>query len=221
MIDFSHEPKNLFNTIGNEYVRVKNKLSIDDSIDNKTIKIEQIAKNKHSQIKLENNKKEEIYNFFINETPKKTLKINTFNTIENTGSGYSDSKNSDKIKVVDQDFQANEVTYETKKTYIFDSERNKINQIYSSENKRYNTDCNYIDKNYETKNITNIEFLSKKPNNNNLNFEENLFDKIEKKNQKLCSEFEINVNTNNIIIENNNNNNNLENNQNNGHDSRR
>lgn len=105
----------------------------------------------------------------------------------------------------------------------------KLNQIFSNENKRFNTDCNY---NLEAKNISNFEPLSHREKNK-LNFEDNFNSKSFEKNEKHYNEFKCNNINNNDNIYNQNNNcdviaenndfNNFDNNNNNhyGADSRR
>jgi len=116
----------------------------------------------------------------------------------------TESLYSQKIKAVDKDYQANDFTYEAKKSSIFESEKklnNINNEIYKcgNKNKRFNTDCNYT---FELKNIASIEPLSLRPIKNSL-FDDLRFKSEKKINEKHYCEFN-NKNNFDVAAENNN-----------------
>jgi len=209
ILDFSNLKRNLFNTYGNECPKFRNKLSLEE-ISEDHIRYKKIS-NENSQI-IPKHDKEDIYNFFIKENNSKLTKVSS-NTKEDSIYKNFDSKNSLKINAVEGDCQANDITYEFKKSLKFDSGQ-KLKNFYSNDNRRFNTDFNNKETHFDNNNLVNYGPLSIRPISYK-NFEENLF-KEYKENQNENQKNNINRFDNSVIKDEI-----IENNEPNNFDSRR
>jgi len=190
--------------MGNEFVLVKNNKRILDSSSFDSFNKEQkVFKKDHSEIIMEH-KKENIYNFFINESIRKLDKNDISKINDDSACKFSECKNSEKIRAVEGDQQANdEFTYENKKSSFYDSEK-KLSNVYSTEQRRFNTDCNFKE-NLDNKILINFEPLSIRPFRLN-DSEDNFYKKEINKNDNKLSEFEKNQNNGSFILVSNKNN---------------